>query len=125
MNSIKNKKELEEKLKSVVRFKNDNDKLVFETEILHLNIINEILVLMEKNNFNKADIAKLLNTSKSYITQLFSGDKLINLKMLAKLQRIFNVKFVFVPVNVGSEQSKNNKIHSAVADNNSSSYLSS
>jgi ribosome-binding protein aMBF1 (putative translation factor) len=48
---------------------------------------------MEKNNWSKADLAKKLNTSKSFITQLFYGDKLINLKTLAKIQQISNFKF--------------------------------
>ena len=109
MNSNKNKKKNQYKLKSFLSFKNDDEKLEFEAEIIHLDIINCVLGMMKEKGITKAELARELKTSKSYITQLFSGDKLINLKLLAKLQRIFNVKFSFVPVNKNIELSKNGR----------------
>ncbi len=51
---------------------------------------------MEEQQLSKADLAKKLKTSKSYITQLFIGDKLINLSLLARIQTVFNVSFEIV-----------------------------
>jgi transcriptional regulator with XRE-family HTH domain len=80
-------------LEALLSFDNDQEKLELETELLHLKFIKLIEKIMQQEGKNKADIAQELKTSKSYITQLFSGDKLINVKTLAKLQRIFNVSF--------------------------------
>jgi len=41
----------------------------------------------------KKEIAEAINTSPSYVTQLFNGDKLINLMTLAKLQKAFDFTF--------------------------------
>ncbi len=93
MNSRNNIKKIKNNLKSLIEFKNDEDKLDFETSVISLNITDKIEELMKGYNMTKAQLARELKTSKSYITQLFSGDKLINLKLLARLQRIFKVKF--------------------------------
>ena len=82
------------KLKDAISFKNDDEIIDFNASILSLEFTDLIEELMKNNDINKAQLARKLKTSKSYITQLFSGDKLINLKLLARIQRIFKIKFV-------------------------------
>lgn len=79
-------------IKEVFKFENDDDAVQFEAETIHLDLINEISKLMSLKNMNKAELAKALGTTKGYVSQLFSGEKLLNLKTLAKIQRIFGVK---------------------------------
>ena len=83
----------QEKFNKILAFNKDKEKLQFEAEMLHLNIIHSIQCLMKEKCLNKTDMAKQLGVSKGYLTQLFSGDKLLNLKTLAKIQRIFEIKF--------------------------------
>jgi ribosome-binding protein aMBF1 (putative translation factor) len=94
MNSLTDIKKLQKKLKDAISFKNDDEIIDFNASILSLEFTDLIEELMKNNDINKAQLARKLKTSKSYITQLFSGDKLINLKLLARIQRIFKVKFV-------------------------------
>ena len=62
--------------------------------ILQDRFISEIEKLMEENeNMSKKILAEKLNTSSSYITQVFRGKKFLNFLTLSKLQRIFNVQF--------------------------------
>lgn len=91
--SLNNELSYEERVQNLLKFKDDDEKIDFETEIIHVEIMNQILQLMEKNNISKSDLAKTLGISKSYITQLFIGDKILNLKLLSKFQRIFKIKF--------------------------------
>ncbi len=84
-------KKIQEEFRKLLEFKNDNEKLEFETEMIHLVIMKRIYNLMDEMGMNKSQLAKELHTSKGYITQLFAGDKIINLKTLAKIQRIFDV----------------------------------
>ena len=79
-------------MKDVFTFENDDEKLQFEAEMIHLDIMNEVRMLMNLHGVNKTELAKRLKTSKGYVTQLFSGDKLINLKTIAKIQQIFDVR---------------------------------
>jgi transcriptional regulator with XRE-family HTH domain len=92
LNSVNNI-DIENELKNLLKFDNDEEKLDFEIDVINLKLISEIKKLMDKHDINKTELAEKLGTSKSYITQLFSGDKILNLKFLAKLQRIFNVQF--------------------------------
>jgi hypothetical protein len=87
--------ELDSILQSALKFNSDEEKLQFEAEMLHLNTMKIVEKLMIDHNMNKKDLALKLDSSPSYITQLFTADKLINYKTLAKLQRIFNVNFSF------------------------------
>ena len=84
-------KKIEKDIKEIVKFNNDEEKIEFEATMIHLDIIDEIIGLMEECNMNYTELAELLDVSKSYISKLFAGDRLINMKMLAKIQRIFNV----------------------------------
>lgn len=81
-------------MKEIFSFENEEEKIQFEAETIHLDMMHEIRKLMKESDMNKAELSKRLNTSKGYITQLFTGDRLINMKTLAKIQRIFNVKLV-------------------------------
>lgn len=97
MSSQLNDNAIQEQLKELLRFHNDTEKLQFEAEKIHLDVMYQVRLLMSEHGMNKKMLAERLDTSKGYISQLFSGDKLINLKLLAKLQRIFNVRFEIVP----------------------------
>ena len=80
-------------MKKLLQFETDEQKLQFEAEMIHLDIVFQIIRKMEEKDMNKSELAQKLKTSKGYITQLFTGDKLLNIKTLAKLQRMFNAKF--------------------------------
>ncbi len=82
-----------QELESLLSFENENEKLELEAELLHLKFVGVIEELMEQENITKAELAEKLSTLKSYITQLFAGDKLFNIKTLVKLQRALNVNF--------------------------------
>lgn len=56
----------------------------------------KILSAMENafsHPITKKELAIKLNTSASYITQLYRGDKLMNLEMLARIQEAFEIEF--------------------------------
>ena len=50
----------------------DNHRL-FEQEALVLGATETIASLMESKNVNKASLARMLGTTKSHVTELFSG----------------------------------------------------
>ncbi|MDP3913629.1 MAG: helix-turn-helix transcriptional regulator [Bacteroidota bacterium] len=80
-------------LESLLSFNNKEEKMELEAELLHLKFIKVIEEAMKLEGISKAEIAAQLATSKSYITQLFSGDKLLNMKMLARLQQVLDISF--------------------------------
>lgn len=74
-----------------------DEKLTFEAQMIHLDFIARLSDIMRfKGIKSKKELAELLGTSQSYITQLFSGEKLINLKLLAKIQNILGIKYAII-----------------------------
>lgn len=99
MNSEKKAiKELKEKialLENALKFKNDREKLDFEMSLIQsefMDIIHELMQEQEEKISKKA-LASGLDSTASYVTQLFNYNKKINLTVIAKLQRVFNTKF--------------------------------
>ncbi len=79
-----------EKLKKILQIE-EGERLDFEKEILHFAFIEQVQYHMGDMRYSK--LAEELNVSKSFVSQLFSGDKLINIDLMAKLQRILHFKF--------------------------------
>ena len=65
----------------------------FDAEHISLVFLSEIEKIMDKRGVKKSDLAKMLNTSKSYLTQLWNGDKVLSLQMVARIQIALNIKF--------------------------------
>ena len=64
-----------------------------EAMMLHFRVMQLVEQAMEKKVWTKKQLAEKLGTSQSYLTQLFFGDKTVNLKMMAKFQEALEVSF--------------------------------
>lgn len=82
-----------EELHLLVDLSNPKEKEEFDQIAFQLDLMHEVKKLMNLNGWNQNDLSSKLGKSKSYISQLFAGDKLLNIKTIIKLQNIFNVKF--------------------------------
>lgn len=80
-------------LEDLLLFDNEEERIELEAELLNLQFVKLIEDLMKREGITKTEIAEELSTSKSYITQLFSGSKLLNMKTLAKIQRVLGFNF--------------------------------
>ena len=69
------------------------ERIEHSAQMIAFRMLSEVERLCEEKNINRTELAKMLGTSKSYITQLFRGHKLLNLTMAAKLELVFNIKF--------------------------------
>lgn len=78
--------------KRLVHTFSDADAERVAAEMLHLRFMRTVKVMMgEKRN---SDLAEALGTSKAYISKLFYGDKLLNMKLLSQCEKIFDGRFV-------------------------------
>lgn len=84
---------LQEFAQNLFTFDSDKDKQQFEAEMLHLRCMEIVQQLMDERGMNKKQLADALHTSKSYITQLFTADRLLNFTLLARLEQVFGVRF--------------------------------
>ncbi len=57
------------------------------------NFLSEVETLMDEQGLTRRALAEAVGTSPSYITQLFRGDRILNLLMAARMQRVLGVLF--------------------------------
>jgi len=84
---------IQEAFKNILSVKNEKEKIETFASIIQLDIMNDVSSLMQAKGMNKKQLAEKLGVSKSYVTQMFTVDKNINLKLIAQIQSVFNVKF--------------------------------
>jgi transcriptional regulator with XRE-family HTH domain len=82
-----------DKLSRMLEFKSEREKEKLEEELLNLKFITAIEEIMEQKDVSKTNIADILKSSRSYVSQLFSGNKMINIKTLTKIQKGLNISF--------------------------------
>lgn len=63
-----------------------------EAQMLSFRILSEVQKTLEARGMTRKQLASELGTSASYLTQLFRGDKLLNLPMIVKLERVLGLK---------------------------------
>ncbi|GAB4324237.1 MAG: hypothetical protein Kow00127_16940 [Bacteroidales bacterium] len=80
-------------LDKLFEFESPEEKLEHETYMLSFKFMHVVEQVMEAKNLNNKELAALIGTSASYITQLFRGNKLLNFKTLARLQEALDIRF--------------------------------
>lgn len=91
--STNSKKKSTEALIKVLRNLDNEFDLEFETRMINYRFLSIVDEKMEELDLSKKDLAEAIGTSASYITQLFNGNKILNLITVAKLQNALNIKF--------------------------------
>ena len=83
--------------------------------------LSEVERISEEEGLNRKELAALIGTSPSYLTQLFRGNKIINLQTIAKFQKVFDLTFeikavsnnaveVFLPIKGGNICEQQNEV---------------
>ena len=91
MSSKTEKDQVTPEFDHLFEFSSPKDELKHEARMIMYRFLSEIDRI--SGDMPKKEIARAIGTSASFVTQLFNGDKLINLMTLAKLQRAFEINF--------------------------------
>ena len=65
----------------------------YNAEMLMYRFLSEVEIITEERKISKKELAKLVGTSPSYITQLYRGNKIASLEFLARLAKVLNIEF--------------------------------
>jgi len=87
------KKSVAGPLAKLLSTKDPVEKHQIETGLIHFAFISAVERIMLRKDWTKKDLAKAVKTSPSFITQLFRGDKTVNLSMLARFQKVLDMEF--------------------------------
>lgn len=71
----------------------EQDKLDNDAKLIMFHFLDIIERKRDKLGWTRKQLGESIGTSASYITQLFRGDKLLNMPTLAKMQKALNLKF--------------------------------
>jgi ribosome-binding protein aMBF1 (putative translation factor) len=80
-------------INDLLGFTSDEEREEFAAERLQLDILHVVSVQMRRSGLTRTDLAGHLGVSKSYISQLFAGDTPLNLRTLAKIERVLGGRF--------------------------------
>lgn len=69
-------------------FENDYEN---EAKVIASKILSEISEIADNKDLNRKNVADLIGTSASYLTQLYRGNKILNFVTLAKLKNKLNL----------------------------------
>ena len=88
-----NSKKIKQEFQNLLGFQTEEEKIEHRSKMIMFNFLDIIETEMANRQMSKKELARKLNTSASFVTQLFTGTKTINLLTIAKLEQIFDIKF--------------------------------
>jgi len=94
----------------------ENEQIEFDAIGIQLTFLFKVQDIMDKKGISRSDLAEKMGTSRAYITQLFGAKKFINMKTIAKLQKILDIKVKIDPFEVKSKHKKINGNDAFVAE---------
>lgn len=62
-------------------------------QMLSFRLLSEVEKITDERNILRKDLASMIGVSASYITQLYRGNKVVNLEILAKLEEALGFRF--------------------------------
>ncbi|MHA7830694.1 MAG: helix-turn-helix domain-containing protein [Flagellimonas sp.] len=80
-------------LGNLLGFENEQEKIELQKEILSLKFVKVIESFIKQNGLKRKNIAKLMGVSQSYLSQVFSANKMVNLEFLVKFQNAIGLPF--------------------------------
>ncbi len=104
--NLKNKKVIQKSFSEIFQPGNYDEALGMETRLLMYRFLSEIEKITEERGINRKELARLIGTSPSYITQLYRGTKTVNLQTLAKFQVALNFTFKIKASQSGNDVSE-------------------
>lgn len=93
-------------LKDIFNKKKFQEEVDFETNMLALSFLSEVEKEADSKGIKRNELAKIVGTSPSYITQIMRGNKVPNLKILAALGLAIGKKFNVRAVKCAQESKK-------------------
>lgn len=80
-------------LSNLIGFENEEEKFEYQKEILSLKFVKVIEGFLNQNAISRKKLAKDMDYSQSYISQVFSAHKSVNMDFLVKVQNALGLPF--------------------------------
>jgi len=90
---LKNNEEIKNAFDQLFGQLSGQDILDNDANLLMFRFLSIVETKLEELGWSRKQLAEKVGTSASYITQLFRGDKLVNMTILAKFQKALGIEF--------------------------------
>jgi len=91
---FKDKYTISKEFEDIFSFQNEKEEIEHDAQMLVQKFLEEVEKCFETGpGIKKKDIADALGKSRSFVSQLYSGEKLMNFIHLAQLQKSLNLNF--------------------------------
>jgi transcriptional regulator with XRE-family HTH domain len=88
-----NNMEINPEYGNLFSFADGKERTEHNAQMISFRILSEVEKACEEKNIKKKDLAEMVGTSRSYITQLFRGNKQVNTFILAKIEEALDLSF--------------------------------
>ncbi len=85
--------EIRKAFQELLKIQDEKEDIKFQTQMLMYRFLSEVEILAEEHKMTRKELAQKTGTSPSYITQLYRGNKPLNIETIAKFQKVFDVTF--------------------------------
>ena len=90
---LKNNEEIVNAFDQLFGQLSEQDILENDANLIMFRFLTIVETKLEELGWSRKQLAEKVGTSASYITQLFRGDKLVNMTILAKFQKALGIEF--------------------------------
>lgn len=77
----------------LLKFDGLDDEIDHRARLVSVRFLSEVERICDKRKINRKELAKMVGTSQSYLTQLFRLDKMLNMKMIARIEIALDISF--------------------------------
>lgn len=89
----KDLEEIKSSFDSIFSFENYEDQIELDASIIMARFLSEIQKLTEERGISRKELASMINSSPSYLTQVFRNNKPLNFLTIAKIQNALGITF--------------------------------
>lgn len=86
-------KDLKERFKNLDKFEDHEEEIEHEKMMSMFSFLSDVQKVIDKKGWSRKKLANEIGVSPSYLSQLYSGDKVINLEMITKITRALECEF--------------------------------
>lgn len=90
---LKNNQEIKNEFDQLFGQLTEQEKLENDAQLLMFQFLSIVEAKCDELGWSRKKLAEKVGTSSSYITQLFRGDKMANMLILSKFQKVLDFKF--------------------------------
>jgi transcriptional regulator with XRE-family HTH domain len=90
---FRNSEEIRKAFQDLLAFNSYEEEIGHGAHMIMFRFLSEIEILSEEREMTQKELAQKIGTSASYLTQLYRGNKLLNLMTIAKFEKALDITF--------------------------------